>query len=81
LVHGISRKDKTRMAAKTIDNVTVVFPAVENVPNTREPWVDVRVEAAHVWGVTGTALGRAESYLGTSFRAVASPVIDLVALR
>jgi tRNA-2-methylthio-N6-dimethylallyladenosine synthase len=85
LVHGISRKDPTRMSAKTTDNVTVIFPTVELTPNTIEPWVDVRIEAAHKWGVTGTAVGRA-----TTWTAAARPVeavqsapilLDLITLR
>ncbi|GAC1571993.1 MAG: tRNA (N6-isopentenyl adenosine(37)-C2)-methylthiotransferase MiaB [Candidatus Elarobacter sp.] len=77
LVHGVSRKDKTRISAKTIDNVTVNFPMIEAVPDTARPWVDVRVEAASVWGVRGTCIGRAASYGGVA-DPVAAPVIDLL---
>lgn len=79
LVHGISRKDKTRISAKTLDNVTVNFPMIEDVPDTAHPWVDVRIEAASVWGVRGTCIGRAARYDGPA-EPVAPPVIDLLAV-
>jgi tRNA-2-methylthio-N6-dimethylallyladenosine synthase len=78
LVHGVSRKDPAQMAAKTIDNVTVHFPTIEAQPNLDEPWVDVRVERAAVWGVAGTALARAARYDGPA-RRVAPPAVDLLA--
>jgi tRNA-2-methylthio-N6-dimethylallyladenosine synthase len=77
LVHGISRKDPTRLAAKTTDNVTVHFPLVEAAPNLAEPWVDVRVERAAVWGVAGTAVGRASGWDAPA-RPLAPPLLDLV---
>jgi tRNA-2-methylthio-N6-dimethylallyladenosine synthase len=79
LVHGISRKDKTRLSAKTIDNVTVNFPMVESQPDPSRPWVDVRVEAASVWGVRGTCIGRAASYHAVA-DPVEAPIIDLLAV-
>jgi tRNA-2-methylthio-N6-dimethylallyladenosine synthase len=78
LVHGVSRKDATKLSAKTLDNVTVNFPLVEAVPDLAHPWVDVAVESASVWGVRGTCVGRAASYDGTA-RTVAPPLIDLLA--
>jgi tRNA-2-methylthio-N6-dimethylallyladenosine synthase len=78
LVHGISRKDPTKLSAKTIDNVTVNFPMVEDVPDVARPWVDVRVESASVWGVRGTCVGRAAAYGGRA-DPVDAPVIDLLA--
>jgi tRNA-2-methylthio-N6-dimethylallyladenosine synthase len=77
LIHGISRKDKTKLSAKTIDNVTVNFPMVETEPDPSRPWVDVRVESASVWGVRGTCIGRAASYEGVA-EPVEMPVIDLI---
>jgi tRNA-2-methylthio-N6-dimethylallyladenosine synthase len=77
LVHGVSRKDPARLAAKTIDNVTVHFPLVEDVPNLAEPWVDVRVERAAVWGVAGTATGRSSAFTAPA-RPQRAPVLDLV---
>ena len=77
LVHGPSRKDPARLAAKTTDNVTVHFPAIESVPNLDEPWVDVRVDRAAVWGVSGIATRRANAWDAPG-RALQAPVIDLV---
>jgi len=39
----------------------------------------VRVECAHVWGLTGTLLGIAERFDGHA-EAVAAPALDLIAL-
>ncbi len=77
LIHGVSRKDPTRLAAKTTDNVTVHFPMVEAAPNLAEPWIDVRVERAAVWGVAGTAVGRAAGWDAPA-RPLEAPVISLV---
>jgi tRNA-2-methylthio-N6-dimethylallyladenosine synthase len=79
LVHGVSRKDATKISAKTIDNVTVNFPLVETVPDLAHPWVDVRVESASVWGVRGTCTGRAAAFDGIA-QPVAPPLIDLLAV-
>ncbi|HEX3549648.1 MAG TPA: tRNA (N6-isopentenyl adenosine(37)-C2)-methylthiotransferase MiaB [Candidatus Elarobacter sp.] len=78
LVHGISRKDRTKLSAKTIDNVTVNFPMVEDVPDVARPWVDVRVESASVWGVRGTCVGRAAAFDAPA-EPVEAPVVDLLA--
>jgi tRNA-2-methylthio-N6-dimethylallyladenosine synthase len=80
LIHGPSRKDPLRLSAKTTDNVTVNFPTIEHAPELDAPWVDVRVERASVWGVAGTAVGRAARYDGPA-RALPPPVVDLVTLR
>jgi tRNA-2-methylthio-N6-dimethylallyladenosine synthase len=80
LIHGVSRKDCTRLSAKTIDNVTVNFPMIEDVPDVSRPWVDVRVEGASVWGVRGTCVGRAVSFGGVAAPAGAPPMIDLLAI-
>ncbi|MDB5041967.1 MAG: hypothetical protein JWN27_2693 [Candidatus Eremiobacteraeota bacterium] len=79
LVHGISRKDRTRISAKTLDNVTVNFPMIETDPDVAHPWVDVRIEAASVWGVRGTCIGRTASYDGAA-TPVAPPIVDLLAV-
>jgi tRNA-2-methylthio-N6-dimethylallyladenosine synthase len=79
LVHGVSRKDKTRLSAKTLDNVTVNIPMMENFPDVTHPWVDVRVESASVWGVRGTCIGRSASYGGVA-TPVAPPIVDLLAV-
>jgi tRNA-2-methylthio-N6-dimethylallyladenosine synthase len=79
LVHGVSRKDATKLSAKTIDNVTVNFPMVEAVPDVARPWADVVVESASVWGVRGTCVARSATYDGVA-EPVAPPVIDLLAV-
>jgi tRNA-2-methylthio-N6-dimethylallyladenosine synthase len=79
LIQGPSRKDRTKLAAKTTDNVTVVFPTIETQPDFARPWVDVLVESAAVWGVRGTCAGRAASYDGPA-EPVASPLIDLLTI-
>jgi len=77
LIHGVSRKDATRLSAKTLDNVTVNFPLVEEVADPHHPWADVRVESASVWGVRGVCVGRAERYDAPAQR-VAEATIDLI---
>ncbi len=79
LVHGVSRKDATKLSAKTIDNVTVNFPMVETVPDLARPWADVRVEGASVWGVRGTCVGRAHAFDAPA-EPVEAPPIDLLAV-
>ena len=79
LIHGVSRKDATKLSAKSVDNVTVNFPLTEQVPDPSRPWADVRVESASVWGVRGTCIGRAASFDGAA-DAVTAPVIDLLAV-
>lgn len=80
LIHGPSRKDPLRVSAKATDNVTVNFAQIETSPQLDAPWVDVRVERASVWGVTGTPLARAARYDGPAVP-LAAPPIDLVGLR
>ena len=77
LIHGASRKDPSRMAAKTVDNVTVHFPLIETSPHLDEPWVDVEIERAQVWGVAGVAVGRAARWDAPA-ASVAAPVVDLL---
>lgn len=62
LVQGPSKKDRARLAAKTPDNVTVIAPlpasiGIEEIART--PWLDVAIDTAHVWGITGTIVRRA----------------------
>jgi len=59
--------------------VTVNLPMVERTPNPAQPWVDVRVESASVWGVRGTCIGRAAAFDGAALP-VAPPLVDLVTL-
>jgi tRNA-2-methylthio-N6-dimethylallyladenosine synthase len=65
LVCGPSKKDETKLALKALDNVTIVAPKPPGYDETlyaAQPWLDVRVESAHVWGCTGTIVRRAERF-------------------
>jgi tRNA-2-methylthio-N6-dimethylallyladenosine synthase len=81
LIVGPSKKDPNKLAAKATDNVTIIAP---NPPDydearyAREPWLDIAVETAHVWGCAGTIVRRAAHY-GDEGIAVERPVIDLIA--
>ena len=44
------------------------------------PWLDVRVESAHVWGVRGTLTGLAERFDGTAEPVAFRPLVDLIGL-
>jgi tRNA-2-methylthio-N6-dimethylallyladenosine synthase len=83
LITGISRKDAGMLSAKTTDNVTVIFPTIEEAPLPAAPWVDIRVERAFVWGVKGAAVGRAAGWDlpadAVSARRREPPVLDLLA--
>jgi len=81
LITGPSKKDRSKLAAKTLDNVTVIAPDAEGeaaTPRPGEPWLDVRIDAAHRWGCSGTIVGRAARFEGQA-RRVAPPVVDLIA--
>ena len=82
LVQGPSRKDPSKLAAKTIDNVTVIVPdpGLAQVDLVAHPWLDVRIETAHVWGCTGALRGAARTYDGRA-EPVAAPLLDLIAVR
>jgi tRNA-2-methylthio-N6-dimethylallyladenosine synthase len=80
LICGPSKKDRTRLAARALDNVNVIAPDTEGearTPRPNEPWLDIRIEAAHRWGCSGTIVGRARHFDGPA-RAVAVPVLDLI---
>lgn len=51
LTQGPSKKDSTRMAGKTGHNVTVVYPRDERTEY--QPFVDVTIEQAYNWGLSG----------------------------
>ncbi len=86
LVVGDSKKDSSRLAAKATDNVTVIAPKPADFVATDGaahryagmPWLDVRIERAHVWGCSGTVVGVAARYDGAA-TAVPGPIIDLTA--
>ena len=76
LICGPSKKDATKLAAKTGDNVTVIAPMPEDFSEelyAKQPWLDVEIATAHVWGCTGTIVGRAARYedAGTPVRRAA----------
>ena len=80
LIAGPSRKDRSRISARTLDNVTIVAPDTENdAASARpdEPWLDIRIDTAHRWGCSGTIVGRASAFGGRA-RRVTMPVLDLV---
>ncbi len=83
LVQGPSRKDRSKLAAKTIDNVTVVAPgsALGETELLARPWLDVRIDEAFTWGCTGTILGSAVRYDGPRVAVDARPVVDLIMAR
>jgi tRNA-2-methylthio-N6-dimethylallyladenosine synthase len=73
LLAGDSKKDATKLSAKLTDNVTIVAEKPGDYDETlyaREPWVDVNISQAHVWGCTGTIVRRSAHYAasGTSVR-------------
>jgi tRNA-2-methylthio-N6-dimethylallyladenosine synthase len=81
LIVGPSKKDPNKLAAKAPDNVTIIAPKpadYEEARYAREPWLDIAVETAHVWGCMGTIVRRAGRFDDEGI-AVERPVIDLVA--
>jgi tRNA-2-methylthio-N6-dimethylallyladenosine synthase len=82
LVCGPSKKDPSKLATKTTDNVTVIAPkppSYDEALYAREPWLDIDIETAHVWGCTGSILRRAERY-DSGGTPVQRAAIDLLAL-
>ncbi|MGA8576011.1 MAG: tRNA (N6-isopentenyl adenosine(37)-C2)-methylthiotransferase MiaB [Candidatus Cybelea sp.] len=77
LIAGDSKKDASRLTAKTLDNVTVVAPKPLEYPAVETPWLDVAIEAAHVWGCTGRVVARAARF-SEAGAPVVQPVIDLI---
>jgi len=82
LAHGPSRKDPSKISGKTTDNVTVVAPLGElpAADIVARPWLDVRIESAHVWGCRGTLTGLAERFDGPAEPAAFRPLVDLIGL-
>ncbi|HKU66987.1 MAG TPA: tRNA (N6-isopentenyl adenosine(37)-C2)-methylthiotransferase MiaB [Candidatus Baltobacteraceae bacterium] len=80
LIQGPSKKDASKLAAKTTDNATVIAPMPPDYDEAlyaREPWLDVEIHEGYIWGCTGTIVGRAPHYTDEA-RAVRRPVIDLL---
>jgi tRNA-2-methylthio-N6-dimethylallyladenosine synthase len=83
LVQGPSRKDRAKLAAKTTDNVTVIAPlgSLDEAHVQANPWIDVRVDTAFTWGVSGEILGTAPRYDAARIAVAERATIDLIALR
>ncbi|HEY9084956.1 MAG TPA: tRNA (N6-isopentenyl adenosine(37)-C2)-methylthiotransferase MiaB [Candidatus Tyrphobacter sp.] len=65
LVSGTSKKDSSKLAARALDNVTIVAPKPPDYDEAlyaHEPWLDIEIETAHVWGCTGRIVRRAHRY-------------------
>ena len=86
LIVGDSKRDDTRLAARTLDNVTVIAPKPPDYsppacaaphPYAQTPWLDVAIESAHVWGCSGTIVARAQRFAQVG-RPVPRPIISLV---
>ncbi|MBV9104151.1 MAG: tRNA (N6-isopentenyl adenosine(37)-C2)-methylthiotransferase MiaB [Candidatus Eremiobacteraeota bacterium] len=80
LVQGPSRKDRAKIAAKTMDNVTVIAPAsgTEQERFVALPWIDVAVEDSRVWGCSGRVVGLAANFDAEAEKVYPRDVIDLI---
>jgi len=81
LVQGPSRKNRSKLAAKTTDNVTIVASAgpLDEAQLRERPWLDVRVSEAFTWGCAGEIVGVAARYDGPAVAVDARETIDLIA--
>lgn len=82
LIQGLSKKDAGKLAAKTLDNVTVIAPLPPDYDEAlyaAEPWLDIELDTAYVWGCTGTVLKRAKRFADAGVT-VERPLLDLLAL-
>ncbi len=82
LVQGPSKKDPSKVAAKTSQNVTVIAPLppglfMEEFSDT--PWIDVEIDRGFVWGCSGVILSRARA-IDERGNPVARPIYDLLAV-
>ena len=82
LLVGPSRKDAKKLQGKTTDNVTLIAPMPDDYDPklyAQEPWLDVSIENAHVWGCSGTIVRRAHRYADAG-EAVRAPALDLLSV-
>ncbi len=81
LVQGPSRKDPTKLAAKTADNVTVVAPRgeLDEATLVERPWLDVRVAEAYTWGCVGEIVATAARFEASPIVTEHRRTIDLIA--
>ncbi|HEY3674696.1 MAG TPA: tRNA (N6-isopentenyl adenosine(37)-C2)-methylthiotransferase MiaB [Candidatus Tumulicola sp.] len=80
LIAGDSKKDAGKLSSKATDNVTVIAPKPPDYDErlyAAEPWLDVRIETAHVWGCSGTIVGRARRFDAASLQ-VERPMVSLL---
>jgi tRNA-2-methylthio-N6-dimethylallyladenosine synthase len=80
LVQGPSKKDARKLAAKSLDNATIIAPMPPDYDASqyaREPWLDIQIEHGYIWGCTGTIVRRADHFIETGV-CVERPIIDLV---
>jgi len=86
LIVGDSKKDPTRLTAKTLDNVTVVAPKPYDYapaaphPYAQTPWLDIAVESGHVWGCLGRVVRRAARFADAGEPAMPA-LVNLTALQ
>ena len=82
LIQGVSKKNPNNLSAKTPDNVTAIAPMPPDYSEAlyaSQPWLDISIHTANVWGCTGTIASRSARYT-TSGTPVAPPVINLLAV-
>ena len=68
LIAGDSKKDASKLSAKTGENVTVVAPKPDDYSEAayaRTPWLDIAVNSGYVWGCQGRLVGRAARFVET----------------
>jgi tRNA-2-methylthio-N6-dimethylallyladenosine synthase len=82
LIQGPSRKDASKVAAKTVDNVTVVAsaPSPGAASLVASPWIDVAVDESYVWGCAGKIVGLADRFAGAAVPVRVKETIDLLGL-
>jgi len=68
LVQGPSKKDAGKLAAKALDNATIIAPMppdYNEAQYAREPWLDIEIHEGFTWGCTGTIARRAQRFTDT----------------
>jgi tRNA-2-methylthio-N6-dimethylallyladenosine synthase len=82
LITGPSRKDARKLATKSLDNVTVIAPMPDDYSDelyAAEPWLDIKIETAHVWGCAGTIVRRAARFTDAG-SPIKAPMLDLLSV-
>jgi tRNA-2-methylthio-N6-dimethylallyladenosine synthase len=81
LVQGPSRKDRSKLAAKSTDNVTLVAAAgeLDAAALAARPWLDIRVDVPFTWGCTGEIVATAARFDAPAVPVSRRPIIDLIA--